>query len=305
MVKPTLVVLAAGMGSRYGGLKQIDPVGAQGEIIIDYSIYDAVKAGFGRVVFIINRALHDDFDEIIGKPLSKYVETAYVYQEMDAMLPPGYAVPEGRVKPWGTGQAILCCREVLDGPFAVINSDDYYGPSAFEQIYGALQNCDAARTDFSMVGYRLTNTLTDHGSVARGVCQTQDDFLTGIVERTMVVKTPDGAAYSEDGGKTLVPLAADTTVSMNFWGLTPAIFPYLEQQFNDFLQIEVPQNPQKAEIYIPNVIGKMLDQKQARVHVLRSADRWYGVTYKEDKPRVVEAMRRLTESGLYPAHLWA
>lgn len=304
MRKPTLVVLAAGMGSRYGGLKQIDPVGKNGEIIIDYSIFDAVKAGFSRVVFIINENIRDDFDEVIGKPLSRYVETEYVFQQIDKLLPDGFAIPEGRVKPWGTGHALLCCKEVLDGPFALINADDYYGPSAFRQIYEALEQADAAASDFSMVGYILKNTLTDYGSVARGICETQNGYLTGIVERTMVLKTEDGAAYSEDGGSTLVPLDPDSTVSMNFWGLTPAVFPYLETRFAEFLQTEVAQNPLKAELYIPNVVGEMVARDLATVRVMQSADRWYGVTYREDKPMVVEAMAKLTQSGLYPEKLW-
>lgn len=304
MNKPTLVVLAAGMGSRYGGLKQMDPVGKNGEIIIDYSIYDAVKAGFSRVVFIINHKIQAEFDEIIGKPLSKHVETAYVYQELDSLLPADFVIPNERVKPWGTGQAILCCKDVLDGPFAVINSDDYYGPHAYEYMYKFLKNCDPAKMDFSMVGYILENTLTENGSVARGVCQTEDGYLTGIIERTMIVKTPDGAAYSEDGGTTFTPLDAQSTVSMNFWGLTPAVFPYLENQFRQFLDEEVPQNPLKSEIYIPNVVGTLLKEKAATVKVMQSADRWHGVTYREDKPLVEAAIAQLTDSGLYPEKMW-
>lgn len=304
MSKPTLVVLAAGMGSRYGGLKQIDPVGEHGELIIDYSVYDAVKAGFERVVFIINHGIKDDFDEAIGKPLSKHIETQYVYQQLDSALPAGFSIPQGRVKPWGTGQALLCCEDVLDGPFAVINSDDYYGPSAFSQIYGYLRDCDAGKTAFAMVGYILRNTLTDNGSVARGVCQTENGSLSGIIERTMIVKTPEGAAYSEDAGATFTPLDADSTVSMNFWGLTPAIFPYLRRQFDDFLMKEVLKDPLKAEIYIPNVVGAMIERGQAAVKVMQSADRWYGVTYKEDKLAVQAAMARLAKEGRYPRPLW-
>lgn len=306
MSEPTLVVLAAGMGSRYGGLKQIDPVGRHGEIIMDYSIYDALRAGFKRVVILISRQLKEDFDSVIGHRLAGQAELHYAYQDMERFLPAGFVIPEGRKKPWGTAHAVLCCRDVLDGPFAMVNADDYYGPSAFRKMYGALCRADgnAAPMDFSMVGYRLGNTLTEHGKVARGLCMTEGDKLTSIVERTYVVKTPDGPAYSTDGGKTLVPVPADSPVSMNFFGFTPAVFGELERRFPVFLAQTLPGNPTGEEMYIPNVVGDLLHEGLAQVRVMHSEDRWYGVTYKEDKPSVMAAISGLIDEGRYPEKLW-
>lgn len=306
MSEPTLVVLAAGMGSRYGGLKQIDPVGRHGEIIMDYSIYDALRAGFKRVVILISRKLKEDFDSVIGHRLADQIELHYAYQDMARYLPAGFAIPEGRVKPWGTAHAVLCCRDVIDGPFAMINADDYYGPSAFRKMYDALCGADenAVPMDFSMVGYRLGNTLTEHGKVARGLCLTEDGRLTSIVERTYVVKTPDGPAYSTDGGKTLLPVPADSTVSMNFFGFTPAVFGELLRRFPLFLEKTLPANPTGEEMYIPNVVGELLREGLATVRVMHSEDRWYGVTYKEDKPSVMAAISGLIDEGRYPEKLW-
>lgn len=306
MSEPALVVLAAGMGSRYGGLKQIDPIGPAGQIIIDYSIYDAYRAGFRKVVFLIRDWMRKDFQEIIGEKVARRMEVAYAYQEFGKFLPADFIVPEGREKPWGTAHAVLCCREVVDGPFAMINADDYYGPSAFRKIYGALKAADANASpmDFSMVGYVLGNTLTEHGKVSRGICRTADGRLESVVERKYVVKTPEGPQYSLDDGKTFTSLPADTTVSMNFWGFTPAIFPELEKRFPAFLETELLRNPKTEEMYIPNVVGQLLEEGLATVRVMRSEDRWYGVTYREDKPDVVSAIGGFVESGLYPEKLW-
>lgn len=305
MNEPTLVVLAAGMGSRYGGLKQIDPVGDHGQIIMDYSIYDAVRAGFRRVVFLIAPWMREDFESVIGNRIAKQIETVFAYQEFERFLPEDFVIPEGRKKPWGTGHAVLCCRDVIDGPFAMINADDYYGPDAFGKIYKALKktNLSAKPMEFSMVGYQLGNTVTDSGKVARGVCQTEDGKLQNIIERTYVVKTPDGPAYSLDGGETLVPLAGDSTVSMNFWGFTPALFDELDRRFPLFLDNALKENP-NDEIFIPNVVGELLREGLCTVDVMRSDDVWHGVTYREDKPDVVAAIKALTQSGLYPDKLW-
>lgn len=303
MSEPTLVVLAAGMGSRYGGLKQIDPMGPNGELIIDYSIYDAVRAGFKKVVFLIREWMREDFDQVIGRRISEKVQTAYAYQELERFLPEGYVIPEGRTKPWGTGHALLCCREVVDGPFAMINSDDYYGPSAYQQIYDYLKNVDEKSMDFAMVGYLLGNTVTDHGKVARGLCNTAGDMLKNVVERTYVVKTPDGPAYSLDGGKTLIPVAGDSVVSMNFWGFTPQLFGVLEERFPRFLNTTIKQNP-SDELFIPNVVGELLTEDACSVKVMKSEDKWYGVTYHDDKPMVQKAFGDLIASGVYPENLW-
>lgn len=306
MSEPALVVLAAGMGSRYGGLKQIDPVGPNGEIIIDYSIYDAYRAGFRKVVFLIRDWMHDDFERIIGSRVARKMTVAYAYQENNKFLPAGFVIPEGREKPWGTAHAVLCCREVVDGPFAMINADDYYGPSAFRKIYAALENADenAQPMDFSMVGYVLGNTLTEHGKVARGVCRTAGDWLESVVERKFVVRTPDGPKYSLDDGKTFFSLPAESTVSMNFWGFTPALFPELLKRFPAFLETDLKKNPTTEEMYIPNVVGQLLEAGLATVRVMRSDDKWYGVTYREDKPDVVAAVAGFIENGLYPEKLW-
>lgn len=305
MSEPTLVILAAGMGSRYGGLKQIDPVGRHGEIIMDYSVYDAVRAGFRRAVFLIAPWMQEDFDAVIGRRIAGQLETAYAFQSLDRLLPEGFALPAARKKPWGTAHAVLCCRELLDGPFAMINADDYYGPSAFRQIYNALKNADesARPLPFSMVGYRLGNTVTESGKVARGVCQTRGGMLESIVERTYVVKTPDGPAYSTDGGKTLVPLAADSTVSMNFWGFTSGILEEIDRRFPVFLREALRENPNE-EFYIPNLVGELLREGRCSVRVMQSEDVWHGVTYREDKPDVVQAISDLIDSGLYPEQLW-
>lgn len=300
MNKPVLVIMAAGMGSRYGGLKQIDPIDADGHIIIDFSIYDAVRAGFEKVIFIIKRENEQIFRDTIGKRAEGLMEVAYVFQELEN-IPEGFSVPEGRIKPWGTGHAVLSCMDIIDGPFAVINADDYYGPEAFKMIYDYLTTHeDDSKYRYTMVGYRLGNTLTENGHVSRGVCTVDDKgYLTGICERTYIVMTPDGAAYSEDDGKTLVPISPDERVSMNMWGFTASFMTALKDQFTDFLANEVPANPMKAEYFLPSVVSSLLADDKATVQVLHSNDKWYGVTYKEDKETVVAAIAALKQRGVY------
>jgi UTP-glucose-1-phosphate uridylyltransferase len=302
MNQPTLVVMAAGMGSRYGGLKQMDPVGPHGEIIIDYSLHDAREAGFERVVFIINRRIEQDFYEVIGRRAEKYFETRYVFQQLDSMLPPGFVIPEGREKPWGTAHALLCCQDVVDGPFAAINADDFYGKRAYRVLYDYLKTArDGERYDWSMVGYIAANTLTENGSVARGVCEVDEHGrLVDITERLKVVKTPEGPAYTEDDGKSFVHIPADNLVSMNFFGFTPSLFPALAQRFGVFLEQTAAENPLKGEFLIPREVGLLLRAEKAHVTVLSSPDRWYGVTYREDKPTVSAAIAGMTLSGQYP-----
>lgn len=302
MSKPTLVVMAAGMGSRYGGLKQIDPVGPHGEIIMDYSLFDAMEAGFERVVFIINRRIEKDFVEVVGRRAEKHLETHYVFQQLDSMLPAGFSIPAGREKPWGTAHALLCCKDVVDGPFAAINADDYYGKHAFSVLYDYLKTArDGERRDWSMVGYLIGNTITEHGSVARGVCAVDDaGRLLDIVERLKIYKTPDGPAYTEDDGKTFVRLAPENLVSMNFFGFTASLFSVLESRFPVFLEEAMRTNPLKGEFLIPQEVGRQLRADKATVTVLSSVDRWYGVTYREDKPAVMAALSGMTAQGLYP-----
>ena len=302
MQKPALVVMAAGMGSRYGGLKQIDPVGRHGEIIMDYSLYDALEAGFEKVVFIINRKIEKDFYEVVGRRAEKHMEVRYVFQQPDNMLPAGFTVPEGREKPWGTAHALLCCKNDVNEPFAAINADDYYGKRAFSVLYDYLKNAkDGDKADFSMVGYLAKNTLTEHGSVARGVCEVdQKGELVNIVERLKIFKTPEGPAYTEDDGKTFVHFPEDNLVSMNFFGFTPSLFPALEARFPAFLTEAIEKNPLKGEFLIPQEVGRMLQAGKASVRVLSSPDRWYGVTYREDKPEVMQALNDLTDAGAYP-----
>lgn len=305
MKKPVLIIMAAGMGSRYGGLKQIDPVDEDGHIIMDFSIYDAVKAGFGKVIFIIKKEMDQDFRELIGNRLKKYVEVEYVYQDI-TNLPEGFAVPEGRVKPWGTAHAVLSCLSVVDGPFAVINADDYYGQQAFQMIYDFLESHeDTDKYQYTMVGYLLKNTLTENGHVARGVCVTDaDSKLTEITERVRIERREDGIAYTEDEGQTWTSLPEDTVVSMNMWGFTESMMAEIKNRFADFLSKNLQKNPLKCEYFLPFVVDELIREKKAEVTVLKSKDRWYGVTYKEDKPVVVNAIQFFKDQGLYPQKLW-
>ena len=305
--KPVLVVMAAGMGSRYGGLKQIDPVGSHGEAILDYSVYDAHEAGFETVVIIIKEAIKKDFMETVGARLAKApVEIRYAYQELHK-IPAGYTVPQDRVKPWGTSHAVLCAREQIgDAPFAVINADDYYGKSAFKVIYDFLCKAqDGEKYDYCMVGYELGKTVTDNGSVARGICETDDQGnLTVINERTRIEKYPGGIRYTEDGGETWTDLPEDTTVSMNMWGYTASFLKEIEARFPLFLDAVLGRNPGKAEFFLPATVSQLLGENKATVKVLTSPDKWYGVTYAADKPQVVAALKAMTAGGKYPDGLW-
>lgn len=305
MKKPVLVVMAAGMGSRYGGLKQIDPIDEYGHIIMDFSIYDAIRAGFEKVVFIIKEENKENFMEAIGNRISKQIEVEYVFQDLKN-LPDGFEVPEGRVKPWGTGHAVMSCVGVVDGPFAVINADDYYGSAAFKMAYDYLTtNEDDAFYRYVMVGYQLENTLTENGHVARGVCVTDENgYLLKINERTHIEKRGDDAAYTEDDGQTWTVLPKGSTVSMNMWGFSASMLSELQARFKTFLEENVEKNLLKCEYFLPFVVDELLSEGKATAKVLQSADRWYGVTYKEDKPGVVAAIRALKDSGLYPDRLW-
>ena len=306
MNKPVLVVMAAGMGSRYGGLKQVDPVGNHGQLIIDYSIYDARRAGFETVVFVIKHEIEDTFKAAIGDRLSKVIDVKYAFQELSD-LPEGYAVPEGRVKPWGTAHAILAARRVVDGPFAVVNADDCYGPEGFREIYQYLES-HPDRPDcyeYAMVGYRLGNTVTEHGHVARGVCEEdRDGYLLRVTEHTHIEKDGADARFTEDGGATWHRLPGSTVVSMNLWGFTRSFLDEAQPRFPAFLDRALAQDPLKAEYFLPGVVTQLLEEGRARVKVLRSSDKWYGVTYKEDKPQVVRAIAEKTAAGLYPDRLW-
>ena len=306
MNKPVLVVMAAGMGSRFGGLKQLEPIDDNGHVILDYTVYDAHRAGFDTVVFVIKPEIEKDFREKAGDRIAKVMDVKYVFQKVDD-LPEGYTVPEGRAKPWGTAQAVLAARDVVDGPFAVINADDYYGPEGFEEIYNYLiHHPDTpGMYEYAMVGYLLKNTVTENGSVARGVCtETASGYLHSVVERTKIMKGDRCPMYTEDDGLTWHDLCEDDIVSMNLWGFQRS---YLEEAwagFPDFLDKALAENPLKAEYYLPTVVSNLLSQHKARVKVLRSNDKWYGVTYKEDKPGVMEALKDLREKGLYPEKLW-
>ncbi len=307
MAKPILVVMAAGMGSRYGGLKQIDPVGSQGEAILDYSIYDAYQAGFETAVIIIKEAIKKDFMETVGARLKNSpMEIRYAYQELDK-LPEGYEVPEGRTKPWGTSHAVLCAKDAIgDAPFAVLNADDYYGRDGFKVIYDYLANhADGDKYSYCMVGYELGKTVTDNGSVARGICETDEEgYLTAVVERTRIEKYEGGIHFTEDDGANWTDVAADATVSMNMWGFTASFTREIEARFPAFLDKVLGKNPGKAEFFLPSTVSELLAENKAQVKVLHSADKWYGVTYAADKPVVVAALKGMTEAGKYPDGLW-
>ena len=308
--KPVLVVMAAGLGSRYGGLKQIDPVGPCGEVILDYSLCDACEAGFETAVIIIKEAIREDFMETVGKRLKNCpMEIRYAYQEQDKLLPAGMKVPEERgSKPWGTSHAVLCAKEEIgDVPFVVLNADDYYGKSAFKVIFDYMSRAeDGEKYDFAMVGYHLCNTVSEHGSVARGICQRDEDHnLTAIVERLRIETYEGGIHFTEDG-ETWTDLDPQGLVSMNMFGFTPAFLRELEVKFPVFLEEELPENPAKKEFLLPMTVGELLKEGKANVKVLSSADRWYGVTYAADKQAVVEVLKNKAEQGLYPKDgLWS
>ncbi len=303
--EPILLIMAAGMGSRYGGLKQMDGLGPDGEVILDYSAFDACRAGFRRVIFLIKREMEADFRERVGDRIARRMEVHYAFQDLDR-LPEGYAVPEGRVKPFGTGHAVLCCRDLIDAPFAVINADDYYGPGAFRTAYEELSSLkDDEKMRFLMVAYQLGNTLTDSGYVSRGVCEVDETGeLRGICERTHIIASSDGPLFTEDG-ELYRRLAADAPVSMNMWGFTPSLLTELAARFPAFLDRTARENPLKGEYFLPAVVNELLCENRAAVRVLRSADRWWGVTYQEDRPQVMAALAAMAEKGLYPRPLFA
>ena len=302
-MKPTLVVMAAGVGSRYGGLKQIDPVGPHGEIVIDYSIYDALRAGFGKVVFIIRKSIETDFREAIGNRLAKQADVHYAFQELTT-LPPGFSVPAGRTKPWGTTQAVLMAESLVQEPFAVINADDFYGAAAY-RVLGKHLTTSADKNgigDYSMVGFVLRQTLSDFGSVARGVCQVNAaGQLVTVDELTAIEREGSGAKYKRPDGS-IMKLTGDEPVSMNFWGFTPSIFGHCREHFVDFLKAR--GSEEKSESFIPKTVDHLVGTKKATVTVLNSPDAWFGVTYKEDKPYVVDSIRKLIAAGVYPEKLW-
>jgi len=299
MKNPELVILAAGMGSRYGGCKQIDSMDEYGHIIIDYSIYDAIKAGFRDITFIIKKEIEKDFREVMDSHLAgKDVNVKYVFQEL-YKLPEGYSIPEGRIKPWGTAHALMCCLGTVDAPFAVINADDYYGANAFKKIYEFLkEEHPADKNHFAMVGYRVKNTVTEQGTVSRGVCQYEDGMLTEIVERTKIAYENGRIYYIEDGKE--FDLDPNTLVSMNLWGFTPAYLEECKKRFPAFLDENLPKNPAKCEYLLPTLVADLIKEGIADVRVLENTDKWYGVTYKEDKEKVVEAFKKLIAEGVYP-----
>lgn len=284
----TLVVMAAGMGSRFGGLKQVEPIGPKGEALLDFSVFDAKKAGFTKVVFIIKHQIEKEFKELVGKRIEKIIDVEYAFQEIDK-LPDGFVAPDDRTKPWGTGHAIYCSRDIVKTPFAVINADDYYGKSAFQKIYNHLKE---QKGDYCMVGFRLANTLTENGSVSRGVCEIEDGKLKSVTERTKIVD----CKYTEDDIN-WIPLSPDTVVSMNMWGFTPDFFEYVERDLKTFLKEKI--NVPKAEFYLPSVASGVINNKEKDVTVLVAEDKWYGVTYKEDKDDVVAAIGEKIAAGEY------
>ncbi|MCU0607541.1 MAG: sugar phosphate nucleotidyltransferase [Candidatus Edwardsbacteria bacterium] len=302
MSAPALVVMAAGIGSRYGGLKQVDPVGPSGEILIEYSLYDAVRAGFGRVVFVITRPIEPVFRERVGERAKRAVEVRYAFQELDD-LPAGFAVPAGRAKPWGTGHAALAARHDVDGPFAVINGDDFYGRNSFAAIAGFLHDArDDSKARYAMVGYPVENTLTEHGHVARGICQVDGNgLLQGITERTRI-ESRGGEAFSTEDGAAWHAIPRGTPVSMNLWGFTPGFLRELEARFPEFLKTM--PDPSRSEYFLPGVVDAMVRAGAATVAVLPTDDRWFGVTYQQDKTAVAAAIARLVAAGAYPARLW-
>ena len=304
--KPILVIMAAGMGSRYGGLKQIDPVGPSGEAIIDYSLYDARRAGFETVVFIIKHEIEEPFKTAVGaRAVKAGFEVRYAYQQLDC-LPEGFAVPEGRVKPWGTAHAILAAADQIDAPFAVVNADDYYGPEAFKAMFDRLSQVqDGDKYEYAMVGFLLKNTVSENGHVSRGVCESDDaGYLTRVTERTRIEIYEGGIHYSEDGGESWTDLDGGTLVSMNLWGFTESFLREDTARFAALLDKALAENPMKGEYFLPSVVSQLIDEGKARVKVLTSHDKWYGVTYQEDKPLVVKALAEKTAQGQYPDGLW-
>lgn len=300
MQEPTLVILAAGMGSRFGGLKQITAVDDHGHAIIDFSLYDAYRAGFRKVVFIIKHEIEEDFKNRVGRCMEKYFDVKYVYQQLD-VLPAGYAVPEGRVKPWGTGHAVMCCAGVVDGPFAVINADDFYGPSAYSTLFDYLKE-GRADNEHAMVAYELRKTVTENGSVARGICSVENGYLTDVVERTHIEKRGDNAAFTEDGVN-FVPVSGSVPVSMNFWGFGKSMLRELQDRFPAWLDENLPKNPLKCEYFLPFVANSIIKEGLGSVRLLNCHETWHGITYKEDMDSVVNYLAELRRQGVYPEAL--
>ena len=300
MREPTLVILAAGMGSRFGGLKQIMAVDDFGHAIIDFSLYDAYRAGFRKVAFIIKHEIEEDFKAAVGRRMEKYFDVKYVYQQLD-LLPEGYSVPEGRVKPWGTGHAVLCCRGIVDGPFAVINADDFYGRAAYEAMYDFLSK-ERPGTEHAMIAYHLRNTVTETGYVARGICQVENGLLTDVVERTHIEKHGEVISFTEDG-ESYTPLPADVPVSMNCWAFSNSMLDELYKRFPAWLDANLSVNPTKCEYFLPFVTNAMIKDGEGTVAVLPCHEQWYGMTYKEDFPTVVNAIKALRDEGVYPEKL--
>ena len=298
-MKPTLLILAAGLGSRYGGVKQIDKVGPSGESIIDYSVFDAIRAGFGKVVFVVNSKIIDDFKSIYEPRLKGKIETRYVLQEIEN-IPEGIKFNPERIKPWGTAHAVLVAKDEINEPFAVINADDFYGKEAYKTIADFLAQKKNRQGAYAMVGYKLENTLSDFGSVSRGVCEIENKLLTDVIERTSIVWNNEGVIFDDEGRK--VSISKDTIVSMNFWGFTPDFFEQTEKEFKDFIVKNA--NQLKAEFYIPYIVNKLIKKKEATVEVLTSNARWFGVTYMEDKPVTIEKIKQLVHQGFYPENLW-
>lgn len=299
----TLVVLAAGIGSRYGGLKQIEAVGPHGAIVIEYSVYDAIRAGFDRVVCVIRRDIEKDFRAIVASRFEKQIPVDYVYQEITGDLPAGFAAPAERKKPWGTAHAVLACRDVVTGPFAVINADDFYGRRSFDALGGFLSGVATEGSEYAMVGFTLRNTLSEHGHVARGICEAgPDGWLKTVVERTKIEKTPGGARFAGEDGAWR-PLTGGEIVSMNIWGLTPSLFGHLRREFKLFLDAR--GSDPKAEFFLPTVVDGLIARGQAKVRVLPTPELWFGVTYPQDKAVVVDGIHRLIGQGVYPERLWA
>lgn len=305
MNKPVLVVMAAGMGSRYGGLKQMDPMDQEGHVILDFSVYDAMLAGFEKVIFIIKKENEAIFKECVGDRIARKMQVEYIYQELTA-LPEGYSVPEGREKPFGTGHAVLCCKDKVNGPFAVINADDFYGRNAFQMIYDRLSNPKEGRGyQYVMVGYIIENTLTENGHVARGVCKIDEaGHLVDIHERTRIEKRDGETAYTENDGATWITIPMGSVVSMNMWGFEQNFMEELDKRFPAFLEENLASNPLKCEYFLPSVVQQLMEEEKAEVSVLKSEDRWYGVTYKEDKEMVMQAISDFKVRGIYPEKLW-
>ena len=303
--QPTLVIMAAGMGSRYGGSKQVDKMTDAGEIILDFSLYDAMLAGFNKVVFIIREEHRDVFRELVDERAGRFLDVEYAYQKLED-IPEGYEIPEGREKPWGTSHAVMAARHLIDGPFVVINADDYYGPGAFSSLYEyLLKNEDGDKYEFCMAGYKLENTVTENGHVARGVCELDENgYLVGVTERTKIEMKEEGIAFTEDDGESWTVLPEGTVVSMNFWGFSAAMMKELEAGLPAFLDKALTENPLKGEYLLPFTVDSLIKSGKARVKVLTSPDKWCGVTYKEDKGDVKNTLEAMKDKGLYPEKLW-